>query len=61
MLRCVGRAVRVVGADQILIVAVDGFDERRLIVQGNSGHDVVVHVEARGEQRLVSRGVSLLA
>ena len=31
-LRGVWRAVRVFGADQVLIVAVDGVDERRLIV-----------------------------
>src|ERR1700684_2070014 len=53
MLRSVGGTVQVVGADQVLIVAVDGLDERRLIVEGNGGHDVVVDVEAFGEQRFV--------
>ena len=38
---------------RVLIVTVDGVDERRLIVQRDSGHDVVVNAKAAGQQRFV--------
>src|ERR1700757_1926358 len=47
------REVRVFGADQVLIVTVDGVDERGLIVQRNGGHDVVMDVQTAGQQRFM--------
>src|ERR1700721_3215718 len=49
----VRRAIGIVGADQVLIVAVDGVHERPLIMQGDGGHDVVMDGEGSGEHVLV--------
>src|ERR1700757_2913799 len=53
MLGGVRGAVRIVSADQVLIVPVDGVDERRLIVERDCGHNVVVDVNAAGQQWFV--------
>ena len=53
VLRGVWRAIWVVRTDQVFVVTVDGIDERRLIVQRDGGHDVVVDAKAARQQRLV--------